>query len=894
MVGKSLSHYKILEELGRGGMGIVYKAEDTKLDRTVAIKVIPSAAVASENDRARFYREAKAAAQLHHPHIASVFEIDEAVASDSPHGTQPSPFIAMEYIEGETLRKRIQSGPLKIGKAVRIAREIASALQSAHAKGIVHRDIKAANVMLTAKDSAKVLDFGLAQTAQSTKLTQMGSTLGTVAYMSPEQARGEEVDLKTDLWSLGVVLYEMISGRSPFPGDYEQAVVYEILNQDPEPLTALRTGVPTDLEAIVNKCLAKDPELRYPSAEGLIVDLKRIEASSAVRSTSMTTQSSTLSAAVSAPTPSTKHSWIPTVATGIVMLVAGLFLGKVVFEVEPDPKPVVRAQLVLPDALSPLEAAITPDDRFLFYVFSSPESGQRRLARYDFESGDRSNLPQTAGAALPVTSPDGRWVAFIKLPSRQWWRLPISGGEPIEIPGARSILTVPGTFASNGDFVFADTSWSIVAVDRAGSARTLVSSGLDEMAVILAFPVASPTGNYLTWSDFSNFSPAASWMLHNQSTDRQRLLEGALIHTITASGHALFARGNVLQPQSTIAVPIDLNSGRLLGEEVAIGVRAGTVSPSGLYVYEDLSGQGRDLVSELYRIPPSGAAEHVLTLPGTASRSFALSNDGTMLAVTAEPEVGASPDVYLVHLSSGTTNRLTQGGIYDIPAWGGSDEYLYFDYRDLELPGNKWFLMKRRSDGSGVNEFVLPEGIQGGDPDVTPDGQLLVFSSNNGRDISGMDLAADTTFDIVTADGQQNKPAISPDGRFVVYVQGGNPCGSIQVSAVFGSSEPSEIDSRGCFPVWTNDGSYIYYQDENTVSRVPVTTEPVFNKLGSPEEVYSANIARPVPSNGGLFFDVATSGTLYVAHAKETATSTSLWIVHNWFEELNRIAPRSK
>jgi Tol biopolymer transport system component len=201
--------------------------------------------------------------------------------------------------------------------------------------------------------------------------------------------------------------------------------------------------------------------------------------------------------------------------------------------------------------------------------------------------------------------------------------------------------------------------------------------------------------------------------------------------------------------------------------------------------------------------------------------------------------------------------------------------------------------MRRRADGSGVNEPVLPEGLLGGDPDVTPDGRLLVFSESLG-DIWGLDVAADTAFAIVVDDVIKTKPAVSPDGRFVVYVQG-NPCGSIQVSAVYGSSEPSEIATRGCFPVWTNDGSYIYYQDESTVSRVPVTTEPVFNKLGTPEEVYTAEIPRPVPSDGGLFFDVATDGTLYVSHASITEEETHLiWVVVNWFEELNRLAPRSE
>ena len=278
MVGKTLSHYKILEELGRGGMGIVYKAEDTRLDRTVAIKVLPLAALSSDDDRARFYREAKAAAQLHHPHIASVFEIDEAVPEGS-NNDDLRPFIAMEFIEGKTLDAKIKEGPLKLENAVRIASEIASALEAAHKKDIVHRDIKSQNVMLTEEGSAKVLDFGLAQTAASTKLTRMGSTLGTVAYMSPEQTRGEDVDLRSDLWSLGVVLYEMITGKHPFAGDYEQAVTYSILNEMPEPPTAIRTGVPMQLEWIVNKLLSKEPDYRYQTAADLLADLRAVDLS---------------------------------------------------------------------------------------------------------------------------------------------------------------------------------------------------------------------------------------------------------------------------------------------------------------------------------------------------------------------------------------------------------------------------------------------------------------------------------------------------------------------------------------------------------------------------------------------------------------------------------------
>ena len=249
--------------------------------------------------------------------------------------------------------------------------------------------------------------------------------------------------------------------------------------------------------------------------------------------------------------------------------------------------------------------------------------------------------------------------------------------------------------------------------------------------------------------------------------------------------------------------------------------------------------------------------------------------------------------MYLVDLSTGTNNRLTRGGFADISAWGGGDEYLYFDFREAGV--GDWILMRRRADGSGVNESALPDSLIGGDPDVTPDGRLLVFTAGI-DDISGMDVATDSVFAIVTAEGVQNKPAVSPDGRYVVYVHGGNPCGSIQVSAVYGLSEPSEIATRGCYPVWTHDGAYIYYQDQSSVSRVHVTTEPVFNKLGLAEEVYTVEINRPVPSDGGLFFDVAADGTLYVAHAetRENESAAALWVVHNWFEELNRLAPRSE
>ena len=265
-----ISHYRILGELGAGGMGVVYRAEDTKLGRTVALKFIAPRGIESAEEKARFLHEAQAAASLGHPNICVVHEIDEA---------DGRLFMAMEYVEGESLKDRIARGPLKIEETLDLAIQIAQGLDAAHRKSVVHRDVKPANIMIEAGGLVKIMDFGLAKMSGRSKLTKTGTTLGTAAYMSPEQARGEEADHRSDLWSLGAVIYEMTAGRTPFKGDYEQAVLYSIMNEAPEPLTAIRAGVPMELDRIVAKALAKDRSERYQHADELIVDLRALRKS---------------------------------------------------------------------------------------------------------------------------------------------------------------------------------------------------------------------------------------------------------------------------------------------------------------------------------------------------------------------------------------------------------------------------------------------------------------------------------------------------------------------------------------------------------------------------------------------------------------------------------------
>ncbi len=268
MIGKKVSHYKILEEIGAGGMGIVYKAEDSKLNRTVALKFVVPRIVRRQEDRERFVREAQTAAALNHPNICTIHEIDEV---------EENLFIAMEYVEGQSLKNITEKGPLKIEKVLDIGVQIADGIQEAHDAGIVHRDIKSSNIMLTKKGQAKIMDFGLAKPLEESKLTETATIMGTIAYMSPEQASGEAFDHRTDIWSFGVVLYEMLSGQLPFGGEHQQLVLYAILNQNPQPLKDLPYEIPFGLDGIIFKCLEKDPNERYQRADELLEDLRQLK-----------------------------------------------------------------------------------------------------------------------------------------------------------------------------------------------------------------------------------------------------------------------------------------------------------------------------------------------------------------------------------------------------------------------------------------------------------------------------------------------------------------------------------------------------------------------------------------------------------------------------------------
>ncbi|NQV73445.1 protein kinase, partial [bacterium] len=576
MIGTTLSHYSIEAELGRGGMGIVYKARDTKLERDVAIKVLPATALASQDDRARFYREAKAAAALNHPHIAAIHQIDEAIPLDK-HGNEINasdglrPFIAMEFIEGRTLDAVIADGPMKLDMAVKLTRQVAEALGAAHAKQIVHRDIKAGNIMVTESGNAKVLDFGLAQTAHSTKLTRMGSTLGTVAYMSPEQARGEEVDGRSDLYSLGTVLYEMLVGKLPFGGQYEQAVVYGILNEDPEPITALRTGVPMALEVTVEKLLRKEARLRYQNAEGLIADLDALDLSGS--SGSRTTMRTRLDMPIAQQ--AMKTTW----QTTMVMVVAALLVGALGMWFLSSPEEPDQTFHITP--VEGLESAkLSPDGKAMAWI------KQDTLFYRPFSSTNTTELYVGDVIKWFSWSPDSRSIVLVDEARVLNVRVDGSGDYPIgELPPSERIQGI----------VWTPTGRVFISVQYGGANGEIfefpASGGERKSFLEVRTSSGSFSVNDMAWlpgpgvliGSTKDFTEDQIRVLKPE-TNKERALDEALIEATSTNiwmyslaydpkGFLIYDRGDDLWQ-----LPINPNSGMPTGEPVVL--HGGWESPS--------------------------------------------------------------------------------------------------------------------------------------------------------------------------------------------------------------------------------------------------------------------------------------------------------------------------
>jgi eukaryotic-like serine/threonine-protein kinase len=877
MTGLHLSHYSIEAELGRGGMGIVYKATDTKLKRTVALKVLPASALASSDDRARFFREAQSAASISHPNVCHVYQVDEAVPL-TPDGTavegqtEKRLFIAMEYITGETLQDYVKKAPLKLVEAVSIAGQIAEALKEAHAKEIVHRDIKSANVMLTESGVAKVLDFGLAKTNQSTMLTRMGSTLGTVAYMSPEQARGEEVDGRSDLYSLGTVLYEMIAGKLPFAGDYEQAVLYSILNEPPEPLTAVRTGVPMQMEWIVEKLLSKEAEYRYQTAGDLLADLKSVDLSgSGLSRRSMPAVSAARLPVADARTVPT---WIwGAIAAGLVIVfAAGWFLKPT----PPEPERVVgRFPVTLPEGQevtgnTRLGITISPDGRLIVYQ-ANRSLFLRRLDAPD----DIQELPGTLGGLTPAFSPDSEWLAFAQ--DGFIMKMRAYGGT------ADRIVSIPeGVYGLH----WSEANTITAGVRTGGIARINPDSGSmvylvppDSTGLAYQSPHLLPGGKKLLYTRAGD-SPENSriMFLDLQSGKHEIVYEGGSDGRYLKSGHLVYIWNNSLWARA-----FDPASGQAPGPSISVEDEVShswgrrtlaqwALSGSGTLVKTPHHvGETRSTEIRLMTMDGSWAA---LTPEGSFRRAPAFSPNGEKLAVLIDA-VGDDSirDIWIYDVSSGNRVQLTSEGTVSDLVW--SPDGLRVAYA---LSGDASLILAR-TPGDPTSLETLYESPESGTLATSwTESGLVIQTRGQRNDISLFNIDTKTLTPLIATAEDEAIGRISSNGRWIAYqaAQGGEA--NIYVQLVSGQGSKIKVSpAGGSKPAWGAGGTSIFY-------RTPdggidwVSFDPETGAVG-PKVV----LAQPRTLGGGDGFDVSPTGEhVAIVAWNDEEYNARMEIVVNW------------
>ena len=879
MTGTTLSHYRIEDELGRGGMGIVYRALDTKLNRDVALKILPAAALASEDDRARFFREAQAAAQLHHPNICTVFEIDEAVPSDAPHGTQPSPFIVMEYIEGETLDARIKNGPLKISEAIRLAGEVAEALKMAHSKDIVHRDIKSANIMLDAEGRAKVLDFGLAKTAQSTQLTRLGSTLGTISYMSPEQARAEEVDHRTDIWALGVVLYEMVSGQHPFAGDYEQAVIYSILNEDPEPLTALRTGVPLSVEGIVEKCLRKEAKHRYQSAAGVIADLEAVKSGSG--SASRTGVRGSIAASTPAVASAQKSN--RTLITWIVALILTAFVAAILGRMTSPEIKAPLATFVLSEGPRNVDdmsrSVIAPDGQNVAIKVSD------QIYLRAMSSAELRPLPGTENGGGFFWSPDSRYLAFFR--GGSVWKVDILGGAPIQLSPLPPGYPFGGAWSTDGDLYLSIASGPGIGDfytvnERGGTAEKVVVSDTTMQTGAFFGPTPLPGYDGILFSWFRQDNEG------NQLTSIYRLSGQEAVPVaddVFAFFMAYHPDGYLLiedDANNLWSIPYQPGSEPITGERVLLARNVWGASTSNneslLYMRTNPGNaqfgwvdiQGRELGR-------SGSTRE-------NQRGARISPDGSVYVFTAEPNVNdvssaQNPfdQIFIHHTSEDTEQVLLEStGVL----WGLS---FAPDGHRIAV-GYDWDIWLTDADGIGWEPLVT-SGAAVGAPTWTPDGKVIYENHGRGQsDLWIRDPHPDSTArPLLESPIATFTPQVSADGRFLVYTVSSDNSGNLGSNEVFirnfrKLSDPARRLGPGYVARWSSDGQTLYTASTDTMYRWNAPVD-LSGSVEPPVALFGLEHLGLVRNSG---FSVGPAEDRFLMNFQTTEATESTVLVQNW------------
>ncbi len=857
-------------------MGVVYKAEDTTLERTVALKFLAQHLLDDEEAKERFLREAKAAAALDHPNICTVYEIAEADGKT---------FIAMAYLEGESLEEHITKGPLSLKDALDFARQTADGLQAAHNKGVFHRDVKPANIIVSPEGRATVMDFGLARLTEASRLTKLDTAMGTVAYMSPEQAQGMEVDSRTDVWALGCVLYEMVSGQRPFQGQYDQALLYEIVHQEPAALTGLRTGVPVELELIATKCLAKDAENRYQAAKEVAVDLRTLaEKLKSGRSTILRTTD--LGAGVPAtmtvaqtvnpaealppdvvPVPRSRQRIERLVA--VVATLAFLIVTAVHFTQAPPDQPTRRFSFVPPADINnddeTASLALSPNGRHIAYTTSGSSSG---LWVQDLDQDEPRQLAGTEGAYLPFWSPDSEFIAYAA--GKELRKISVRGGASGLICPLPSPTFREGTWSPNGESIVFSSYVSSGGIlyktsSQGGSSEEFITaSEVDQTATSVARPRFVPGAADQVLLFTVLMDSAVEMYVRNLDTGRTAALGlGDRPVYSTATGHLIY------QSQRNIydlwARPFSPETLQFTGSAFPLrqNARQPSISDDGTLAYLDGTARGAQTLVWISR------TGELLEAIGQSQEMAqpALSPDGQRVAVRSGES--GNNDIWIHDLIRSTKTRLTFDDVTEAnPAWSPSGREIV--YRHAGSPNR---IMRRAADGTG--EAVALVESEGGlfFPDWSRDGRYLVYIEVNPEtryDIRYVELGTDgdigepVTF--LGSPADELFPKLSPDGRFLAYESDESGRSEIYVRPFpDGDGKWQASANGGTLPRWRSDGSELYYVEGGTLMAVSVSSELGFTP-GQPQPLFEAPGLAPVQIDLGGY-DVAADGQRFLTIA---------------------------
>ncbi|HEY2290124.1 MAG TPA: protein kinase [Thermoanaerobaculia bacterium] len=849
LVGRTLAHYRVLEYTGGGGMGVVYKAEDLRLARTVALKFLPPELTRDPDAKSRFLQEARAASVLDHPNICTIHEVGET--------DDGRLYLAMPYYDGETLRRRIERGPIPIDEAIDLAEQIARGLAKAHRGGIVHRDIKPANIMVTADGVVKILDFGLAKLVGAAAITRTGSSVGTPAYMSPEQARGEDVDHRTDLWSFGIVLYELVAGRRPFRGEHDQAVIYGILNEAPKPLTEVRSEVPPELERIVEGLLAKSPADRYPTAEGPLGDLR------ALRNQTMTT---TVRTQPDRPVVFRGSPWVwVAVALGAVaVLVAVIWLrggGG-------------AAPTVSLTHLTDLEGresfpSLSPDGQFLLYVKSLEGNADIYLQR--IPGGNPLNLTPDSPAddTQPAYSPDGQQIAFrsereggglfvMGATGESTHRITSFGYSPAWSPDGRKIA-----FATEGvgNPLERRQPSQLWIVDVATEEKRLLSPG-DAVQ-----PSWSPSGKRIAyWGIPNGKGRRILWTVAAEGGPSVAVVDDAHVNwdpVWSPDGRYLYFVSDRSGSMNVWRVAVDEASGRVKGEPQAITTSS---QPLGLL---SISKDGRQIAyatderkSNLERWPLEPATMQIagklqpITQGSRAVRTADVSPDGQWIAYdTSFPQ----EDLFVVRADGSGQRQLTNDAAKDrLPLWFPGGSRLLF-YSDRSRGAGQYGAWSIRADGSELQP--IPHGTS--DPLYTPipspkGGQMVASLDTHGAALIDLDPPGHGRVRMLpaTADGEVlAATSWSPDGAYLTGTLERKDSGVTIPGVVvyeLATGRYQRLTSTGDIPRWLHDNRTILYRQEGKIFLCDLHTK-VSRLLLEPPQSYVFTSVSTTPDDRALY-----------------------------------------